>query len=237
MLLSVVTISDGNPIDFERTFRSIDLTNSAIEWIVVNKSSKNLIEKTDNSLELLNSGKNIFDAMNIGLINARGELIIFMNAGDSFHEKTIPNAIISSYLENKWAWAVGKTIRSDASIWDPKTLSKFKFQFGLNSYCHQSTVYETKLLREFHGFDDDSLVSDWIMSLRISKKIKPFLDSNIWSCYQINGISSRIKLFYKFKEYSRLKKKYNLSIFPLPIESAFQILLLIASYSRKYLNV
>jgi hypothetical protein len=215
----------------------MDLTNSAIEWIVVNKSSQNLIVKSDNSLELLNSGKNIFDAMNIGLINASGELIIFMNAGDSFYEKTIPNAIISSYLENNWAWAIGKTIRSDASLWDPKTLSKLKFQFGLNSYCHQSTVYQTKLLREFHGFDDDSLVSDWIMSLRISKKIKPFLDSNIWSCFETNGISSRIKLLYKYREYSRLKKKYDLSILPFPVESAIQLLFLIASYSRKYLNV
>lgn len=85
--LSIVTIHKGNLKSLSLTINSIyPKLNSSIEHIVVGnvpeENSELLIELCYLSKCIVNEDKSLYDAMNIGLQNAKGTFINFMNSGD-----------------------------------------------------------------------------------------------------------------------------------------------------------
>lgn len=71
MLFSVITVTKNNPQGFERTRDSLKAqTCNDYEWIVIDGA-----QEWDDG---------IYDAMNKALNKAKGQYVIFMNAGDTF---------------------------------------------------------------------------------------------------------------------------------------------------------
>jgi glycosyltransferase involved in cell wall biosynthesis len=102
--ISVVTVNRNMRDDLETTIGSIiGQTYPRVEFLVVDGAS------TDGSLELIQRNESriarwisepdggIYDAMNKGVRLATGEWLIFMNSGDSFHDR---NAIAEVFSES-----------------------------------------------------------------------------------------------------------------------------------------
>lgn len=102
-LFSIITITYNAAETIETTFRSVvGQSFTDYEYIVVDGDSK------DGTVDFLRSRKNclavfisepdkgLYDAMNKGMHLAKGEYLIFLNAGDTFHsENTLADIAVS----------------------------------------------------------------------------------------------------------------------------------------------
>lgn len=104
MLFSIVTITFNNLEGLKRTHRSVQAQNSTgYEWIIIDGAST---DGTEGYLSTLDAhifsepDRGLYDAMNKAIGRARGDYIVFMNAGDEF---AAPDtlSVIQAALENE----------------------------------------------------------------------------------------------------------------------------------------
>jgi len=221
--LSVVTITFNDHDGLKLTAQS--LPTSGFEWIVIDGSSNpHILELNKNYLrnfkviliQETDSGR--FDAMNKGLKIANGEIVCFLNGGDRFSSKEVPSKVVENYHHKGWSWAVGKTkaVANDGAElwnWPMPTHRSLKLLLGVNSYCHQATFVQTSILRSIGGFDVNSLYSDWVISLLLSRMCRPFALNFQTTLFLSDGISSQQTINYWQSESKKLRGKYKVCIF------------------------
>lgn len=154
--ISVITVCYNEP-EVKRTCNSIlEQTCKNYEWLVIDGGSagkciETLREFADKMTLFVSEKDNgIYDAMNKGIARARGEYLIFMNAGDVFFHPEILR-LIEPYLngENEVVYGDTQYINEDGSseiVSCPNSLSK-EFFIG-NTINHQSAFIRRSLL---HG--------------------------------------------------------------------------------------
>ena len=95
---TVVTVCYNSCNELKKTSRSIlEQTCMDFEWIIQDGNStddtkvfcKSIIEKNDSISYYSCDDNGIYDAMNKALVNANGEYVIFMNAGDIFFDANV----------------------------------------------------------------------------------------------------------------------------------------------------
>ncbi len=101
-LITVITVSFNSVTSIEKTIQSVlKQTYSNIEYIIIDGGSTDgtvdLIKKYSDEISYWVSEKDngIFDAMNKGILAAKGEWINFMNCGDSFVRETTIEQVFS----------------------------------------------------------------------------------------------------------------------------------------------
>ena len=95
-LISIITVVLNDEDNIEKTILSVLNQNyKNIEYIIIDGASKDktlkIIEKYRDKISCLHSKKDqgIYDAFNIGLNKANGDLIGFVNSGDLLTEKSL----------------------------------------------------------------------------------------------------------------------------------------------------
>jgi glycosyltransferase involved in cell wall biosynthesis len=224
--ITIVTICKNDLHGLMNTISSIGnlISDPIVQWIVVDGFS------TDGTLDflttlqskfafkLIKSQKHIFGSMNEGLAVAKAPIVIFMNSGDTFYSEGVISQIIESQEIHKWHWAVGQAngVSADGKVlwnWPLPHHKDFRFKAGFRSFCHQSTIVQTALLREMGGYFEDSIFSDWGMSLLLSKKHKPFVHQEIWCNYLVGGVSSKVTAEFWAKENTKLRIALGIPLF------------------------
>jgi glycosyltransferase involved in cell wall biosynthesis len=229
--LSVVTITFNDPEGLKRTFESLDL--HSVEWIVVDASNIPAVQEHNRDLldaqnvHLIQEPDNgRFDAMNKGLRVANGDVVCLLNGGDTFENQEVPNLVIESFKEEGWVWAVGETKAVDATgrflwNWPMPSHNSLKLIFGINSYCHQATFVKLHVLADLGFFEIESLYSDWVVSLLLSRKSRPHLLGFQTTNFLADGISSQQTIDYWKTESVRLRRKYKVEFLGIPVLDSF----------------
>jgi glycosyltransferase involved in cell wall biosynthesis len=222
MKLSVVTITFNDSEGLRRT--SLSIPDNFVEWIIIDGSTdkdekrKNKIIAEKYQCRLIqepDSGR--FNAMNKGLSLASNELVCFMNSGDAFANKDVPKKICLSAETHKWIWAVGQThcINNQGVMlwpWLMPRHNSLRLKLSLRAYSHQATVYRTDEIRKIGGYYEDSIYSDWVLSLRLARISPPFEDANLWCLFLAGGISSQQTITFWKKECVKLRRIYKLYV-------------------------
>lgn len=180
MKLSIITVNLNNREGLLKTIDSVVAqTFSDFEWIVIDGGS------TDGSRELIEeyashfsywvseSDKGIYNAMNKGVVEAKGEYLLFLNSGDwLFSDSTLDE--VSILLE-------GDVVYGDANHWEhgkfkcsqhPGTMS---LRLLYTSFiCHQSTFFKRSLFDVNRYNEELKIVSDWELCIKLLFKKSTF---------------------------------------------------------------
>lgn len=214
-LISIITVSYNAVLTIEATIISvIKQSYPNIEYIIIDGGS------TDGTVEIIKKytdritywcsepDKGIYDAMNKGIDQARGEWINFMNAGDTFYDYSVLSYIFSQNISDIYSIVYGKTL----FIYD--TMNQIVVK-GNNKYmpaCHQSIFARTEDMKN-NKFDlKYKIASDYnyFHSLFFRNSNYLFVDCIISKYDAMNGISSKNRNRC-FKEISNITYPYPLS--------------------------
>lgn len=165
MKLSIITINFNNRDGLRKTIESVvNQTWQEFEYIIIDGGS------TDGSVEVIKEyadridywvsepDKGIYDAMNKGIDQAKGEYCLFMNSGDCIYRPTT--------LEEVYTELNGTDIISGRTLTDIKEVKvspidisfSYLYQFSL---CHQSILIRTEVMKSLKYDTSYSIISDW----------------------------------------------------------------------------
>lgn len=206
--ISIITVCYNAEKVIEETIRSvIGQTYSNIEYIIIDGDSK------DKTLEIINKNmddyhvrlysepdKGIYDAMNKGLAFSTGQYINFLNAGDSFINKSVVQRIVGEIQDKQTDIFYGNIIykypdgRNEIRQYGKWCGKQIYFLTG-DCINHQA-IFATKISFEQDLFDLHYRVCadrEWMM--RISKRGFRFQSVHFAICkYSLDEESTSIRL-------------------------------------------
>lgn len=163
-LFSIITVSYNAASTLPATLASVrEQTCRLYEYILIDGAS------ADNTVKLASESgiepmtiisemdKGIYDAMNKGLGIATGDYVIFLNAGDSFHNAHTLQLIADAIMDNDYPGIVyGQTQIVDSSrkrigdrhLTAPADLTLDSFKNGM-VVCHQAFIVLRKLVDNY----------------------------------------------------------------------------------------
>ena len=225
MKLSIITITYNAEQFLERTIKSIlAQTDQNFEYIIIDGKSKDgtlqIADKYNNRVNKLISepDKGLYDAMNKGLKNAKGDFVWFMNAGDEINDNQAVKKIYQA-ISYQTDVLYGDTffVDNDGNIQGlrseitPHRLQKdLKWQdmkLGM-LVCHQAFIAR-KSIAPLYMENNLSADVDWeIECLKRAKEVK-YLDFVV-AKYLTGGISNKQLKRSLLDRYEVLKKHFGL---------------------------
>lgn len=142
----------------------------------------------------------IYDAMNQAVQAAKGDWVVFMNAGDRFANASVLDLVAHSGYLNTADIIYGDTIRKKNNLYIyTKVLNQDRLRYEM-TFCHQST-YTRKVLLEDEPYSIQyRICSDYKFYLQMYREHKRFAYiPEALSIYDTNGISSNWKVSYPEK--------------------------------------
>lgn len=204
-LFSIITVTYNAASVIARTLQSVkEQTCQLFEYIVVDGAS------TDDTLKLIGDAsidqlsltshpdEGIYHAMNEGLERARGEYIIFLNAGDTFHSADTLQIIANAAMNNDFPGIIyGQTnlVDNDGKYIGPRHLSApsdlsvKSFKEGM-VVCHQAFVALRKIARPYDCRYKLSSDYDWCIRCLQRSRRNTYID-RVLIDYLAQGATTR----------------------------------------------
>jgi glycosyltransferase involved in cell wall biosynthesis len=225
--LSIITINYNNINGLQKTIESVlNQTYTNYEYIIIDGGSsdgdKEIIEKYSDKISywVSEKDKGIYNAMNKGIKQARGEYCLFLNSGDYFVNENVLQKFLNN--TNKEDLLYGDVITDKGLISYNKKLTFVDLFLG--TICHQAVFIKTILFKKYGLYDESlTIVADWSFFLKVIliEKCSYKYINEILCKYDYNGISSNPKFsteLYKQRE-TVLK-----SMFPLMYDDYVELL-------------
>ena len=165
MRYSIITINYNNKEGLEHTIKSvINQTFKDFEYIIIDGGS------TDGSVDIIKQyadninywvsekDKGVYNAMNKGVAQAKGDYLVFMNSGDCFHSPDVLDAL-KEYQEDI---ICGKVLKGNAQKPSgPKRTTITLVDLMRGSLPHQAMFIKRELMVK-HPYDEKyKILSDW----------------------------------------------------------------------------
>jgi glycosyltransferase involved in cell wall biosynthesis len=230
--VDIITIARNSADCIVKTLDSVsEQTYPHIHHIIIDGNSEDNTVSTINCYKhqkansvFCQDGIGIANAFNEGIERSSGNLVIFLNSGDTLFDHRVITKIVDSYTKMKWDWAFGETLAVSKKgaltryVKQHKEWKQELFFYG-NPVCHQSTIFTQRLLKNVGFYDENlSLEMDFDYNIRSSLFAHPQLLYFPISCYDVSGISS-VKVFKANDAHRRIRRKY----FELSIVSDFLV--------------
>ncbi len=167
--ISIITISYNNREGLDKTIRSVVSQNfQNFEYLVIdggsNDGSKEVIKKYEDKINFWVSepDKGIYNAMNKGILQAKGEYLLFINSGDVLFDE---DALRKSAEQFQNADVISGNLCFDdgSKEWVGKSPTEIRFQLFTEGTLWHPCTFIKKSAFETVGLYDENLkiCSDW----------------------------------------------------------------------------
>lgn len=222
-LVSVVTICWQDLPGLRRTVDSVrSQSYGPMEHIIVDGGS------TDGTAEYLQklepqpnwssrTDKGRYDGMNIGTARANGELIIYMNSGDVFHDSSTVEKIVSRYAKSRFAWAYGLSNivgpSGTVAVGGRIPFNHARFVIGGHVIPHQATIFSRSIVEAVGQYRIDiGLAADQEYMMRASMIKAPEGIADVLCDFDASGVGSARGAFHHYRDVARARKGLNVSV-------------------------
>ena len=198
MKLSIITVNLNNRDGLQKTIDSVvSQTFKDFEWIVIDggstDGSKELIEQYADHFAYWVSepDKGIYNAMNKGIMVAKGEYLQFLNSGDWLYgdtalERCFRHELNADIVYGDLFFCAGEEMTQSQYPEDVSLRFFYKYSLG-----HNATFIKRKLLQDTLYDEDLKIVSDWKFFFAAALSDKKFEKiGEVVSCFDTKGISS-----------------------------------------------
>ena len=212
-LISIITVCyNAAPLLAETLQSAADQTLQNFELVIIDGCS------TDNSKQIAKGfgkytgtiisepDKGIYDAMNKGVIAAKGEWLCFLNAGDAFYDKTVLSSVFNGNdykgIDFIYAKVQTKNEPTGVNYINGKEVRYYDF-FSHYPICHQATFARKSLFEKIGMFDlTYPLVADseWFIRIFKNKNIRTLFLDRIIAYYDIQEATYQ-KRMKGYREY------------------------------------
>lgn len=182
--LSIITVTKNNSDGLKKTHKSLDgqTPRTEWEWIVIDGASEDnttefcegLKESFPNLRYTSEKDHGIYEAMNKGLMQAQGQYLLFLNAGDQLAAHDTLEKIISDLHDNMPDFFYGDSLEPQSDnkpMFYKKSRSHTDILRGMFTH-HQSMIYARKIITthhlRYHVFYD--IAGDYDFTLRFLDK-------------------------------------------------------------------
>lgn len=196
--LSIITINRNNAAGLLKTIESVvSQTFTDFEYIVIDGASTdesvNIIMNYANKIDYWVSepDNGIYNAMNKGILQAKGEYLLFLNSGDWLYNE---NAIIKiSNILYDYDIVGGYVLDENGTIRKSPEEFTFKTLYHIN-IPHQAEFIKKKLFEEIGYYDERlKILADYKFNiLALIKNAKVLLIKQSIAVTDMNGISNTL---------------------------------------------
>ena len=208
-LFSVITVTYNAEDTLPATLASVrSQTFGSFEHIIVDGASRDrtiaLAQENAPACQILVSGpdRGLYDAMNKGLGMARGEYVVFLNAGDTFHSSSTLADVADAVMANDFPGVVyGQTdLRRIAGYYDMKYRFSADYEWCIRVLQHSR-----------HNCYIDAVLADYLMEgMTTRNRRKSLMERFRIMCYYYGTFSTvmrHIAFIPRFLRRRRLEKK------------------------------
>ncbi len=211
MIVSIITVCLNSEKTIESTIKSVlNQTYSNIEYIIIDGKSTDktmqIVERYKDGIALVISEKDtgIYEAMNKGVMMAKGEVVSFLNSDDFYHDKFVVKKVVDAIRYKKMDAVYGDLLFipenddlevNSARIWRPKEYSRKKVLFGWH-FPHPTFFVKKSYFTKFGNFDTQfKIASDYDLMTRFLLKgnLSPFYIPEVLVKMRLGGVSNQIK--------------------------------------------
>ena len=195
---SIIVVSLNTKKDFIKTIQSIKKQKYKNYEIVIidGKSSDGTIEvikvlKSKNIKFIIEKDNGIYDAMNKGIKNSKGDWIIFLNSGDIFYNNSTLKMIAQQNIDNQDI-LFGDTIIDNYDFNYLVKANNFTKNTYLMPFCHQSSLVKKKLIQKIKFDKKYKIASDFNFFIKCFNKKKLFFNLDmVISKISAKGLSDK----------------------------------------------
>jgi glycosyltransferase involved in cell wall biosynthesis len=217
--LSIITVCLNDCKNLIRTLQSIrDQKCPYIQCILVDGDSiddtKTVIESNLDVITdwISEKDKGLYDAMNKGMQMAKGEYILFLNAGDVFHDTQVVSYAYEHHAMEDILYGDAIFVHEDGTYKSPRhkvlptTLDLRSFKNGM-VVCHQALFVKSSVAATYNLKYKIAADLDWaIRSIKIARNTR-YLGITVCD-FQAGGLSSRRRRLALIERWKILSGEY-----------------------------